>query len=72
MIARNESKRKNFDPSFGPEWMEVTELEKGGITCQSSQVEVEEEGGEIRVPKPEETPSRTPKVAETLQREQGG
>ena len=80
VMARNESKKTKFDPSFGPEWMEVTSLEKGGITCQSSQGvrrrrhldDIKVSKGKVQAPEPEETPSQSPKAAEALQPERGG
>ena len=34
IMTRNENKQRKFDPTFGPDWMTVTEVGDGGIRCK--------------------------------------
>ena len=34
IMTRNENKQSKFDPTFGPDWMTVTEVGDGGIRCK--------------------------------------
>ena len=42
VMTRNAKKGKKFDPTFGPQWMTVTEVEDGGLKC------IDNEGREQR------------------------
>ena len=41
-MTRNANKGKKFDPTFGPQWMTITEVEDGGLRC------IDDEGREQR------------------------